>query len=233
SQNAIESLGSSQNTIKSWSSSQNTIKSWSSSRNAIESWDLSQNAIESWDVSQNTIKSWGYSVLSIIKTNNRDNILANGYSVVLIPIGFKVKSRTKNNTIIFKKDLNWFETNGIDKKLKKFTLYKKVSKNFETQENTDNRIKWNIGDIVEHKNWNPKENECGEGKFHACSRPFFCDEFRNELGDRYIAIEVDKEDLFEWKNKPKYPHKIAVRRARVLYEVDKFGQIWAKNMRKI
>src|SRR3990167_2255941 len=66
-------------------------------------------------------------------------------------------------------------------------------------------------------------SECGEGKFHACSRPYFCDEFRNNNGDKYIAIEIKKDDLYAWPN-PVYPHKIAFREGKVLYECDKFGK---------
>jgi hypothetical protein len=70
--------------------------------------------------------------------------------------------------------------------------------------------------------WDPTSQECGEGKFHACSRTFFCDEFRSERGDRYVAIEVAVADLHAWKN-PTYPHKIAFRTGRVLHECDRYG----------
>ena len=82
---------------------------------------------------------------------------------------------------------------------------------------------WPIGEKVTHPTWSPKEKECGEGKFHACARPYFCDEFRNNHGDRYIAIKIKVVDLYEWEN-PDYPHKIAFREGTVLYEVDKFGE---------
>jgi len=68
------------------------------------------------------------------------------------------------------------------------------------------------------------QEECGEGKFHACSRPYFCDGFRNKTGDRYIAIEVNKEDLFEWKKNPTCIHKIVFKKCKVLYQCDKFGK---------
>ena len=131
---------------------------------------------------------------------------------------------SKRTTEVILEKLDWFENNGIDKKIKKLILYKKVSKDFLTQERTKNETKWEIGSVVKIKEWKPKEDECGEGKFHACSKPFFCDEFRNEKGDRYIAIEIDKKDLYVWDKNPKYPHKVGFRTGKVLYEVNHFGK---------
>ncbi len=96
-----------------------------------------------------------------------------------------------------------------------------MSKDFKTQENTVDETEWPFNSIVEHKNWNPKEKECGEGKFHACSYPYFCDEFRNGLNDKYIAVEIFVKNLYVWPN-PKYPHKIGFRKGKVLYECDKY-----------
>ena len=89
-------------------------------------------------------------------------------------------------------------------------------------ERTKNETKWIIGKNISHPNWNPKNSECGEGKFHACSKPIFCDEFCKNEGDRYICLEVKKEDLFAWKN-PYYPRKIAFKKASILYECDREG----------
>ena len=104
-------------------------------------------------------------------------------------------------------------------------LFKRVSVDFKTQEGTSNETVWNIGSMVEHANWTPKDKECGAGKFHACSRPFFCNEFRSAVGDRYIAIKVNIKDLHAWTSKDaQYPHKIAFRKGKILYECDKFGK---------
>ena len=116
----------------------------------------------------------------------------------------------------------WLEENAIENS-KSITVFKKVSKDLKTQENTNNETLWKIGSTITHKNWNPKEEECGSGKFHACSRPYFCDEFRKVRGDRYVAIEVKKEDLYSWPN-AEYTHKIAFRKGKVLFECDKFGE---------
>ena len=134
----------------------------------------------------------------------------------------KIQKKSKNATIITPKKVDWFETNGI-KKTKTITLYKKVSKDFKTQENTKNETLWLVGSIVDHSNWTPEKEECGEGKFHACSRPYFCDEFRSEKGDKYIAIEVALKDTYAWPN-PSYPYKIAFKKCKVLYEVNKMGK---------
>ena len=76
---------------------------------------------------------------------------------------------------------------------------------------------------MECPDWNPNLEECGSNKFHACSKPYFCDEFRNKKEDKYIAIEVKKSDLFTWPN-PQYPYKIAFRKGKVLYEVNRYGK---------
>jgi hypothetical protein len=115
----------------------------------------------------------------------------------------------------------WSEINGVELK-SKVVVYKRVSVDFKTQERTHNETVWTIGETVTHRAWNPKISECGQGKFHACPKPFFCDEFRSDTGDRYIAIEVAKRDLFSWPN-PEYQHKIAFRKGTVLYECDRFG----------
>jgi len=136
----------------------------------------------------------------------------------------KITKKSKNATIITPKysSVDWFDLNGIEKK-SKVILYKKVSKDWKTQENTQNETVWIIDKTLEHPKWEPKKEECGPGKFHACSKPYFCDEFRNERGDRYIAIEVNIKDTFAWDN-PEYPHKIAFRKGKVLYEVNKLGK---------
>ena len=136
----------------------------------------------------------------------------------------KLKINKTKNVIVQKvKKLNFFQREGIKVKDNKIILYKKVSKDFKTQEGIANETIWNIGSIVECKDWSPKEEECGEGKFHAVSRPFFADELRDNQGDKYIAIEVKLKDLYEWKDNPQYPHKIGVRKAVVLYECGREG----------
>ena len=152
-------------------------------------------------------------------------IILDGYSVCVIPQSLKMKIKVKSKKAYIHKisPINFFERNKLGKR-KKYVLYKRVSKDFKTQENTPNETVWKIGSIVKHENYKPDIDECGEGKFHACSKPHFCDEFRSAKGDRYIAVEVKREDLFEWKDSPVFPHKISFRCGKVLYECDRFGK---------
>jgi hypothetical protein len=147
-----------------------------------------------------------------------------GFSVVFQPFDLKFKFKKEKTCIVQKfKSQPYLDREGIEVKRGKIILFKKVSRDFLTQENTENETKWEIGSTITHPEWNPKLTECGKGKFHASSRPYFCDEFRNQLGDRYIAVQIKVEDLYEWP-KPDYPHKIAFREGKVLYECDKFGK---------
>ena len=102
-------------------------------------------------------------------------------------------------------------------------MFKRVSFNFKTQENTANETSWAVGSILTHPAWNPTKEECGVGKFHACPKAYLCDEFRSEKTDRYIAIRVAVTDLYVWPKNPSYPHKVAFRTGTVLYECDKNG----------
>jgi len=104
----------------------------------------------------------------------------------------------------------------------KVILYKKVSFDFKTQENTKNETLWLPGTTVEHPDWKPFKDECGAGKFHACSKPLWCDTFRNGRGDKYVSIEVDVSDLYEWTDSPTYPKKIGFRKGKVLSEVERY-----------
>ena len=116
----------------------------------------------------------------------------------------------------------WLDREGIEKQDATVTLFKRVSKDWQTQEGCANETTWTIGAEMLVPNWDPSI-ECGPGKFHACGRPYFCDEFRSRLDDRYIAIEVKVEDLYV-HNCPDYPHKVAFRAGRVLHECDRFGK---------
>ena len=147
-----------------------------------------------------------------------------GCSVAFIgaPLAANVEKKSTSCHVQLTLDLGWFERNAVDK-AETVVLYKKVSKDFKTQAGTGNETVWTIGTTVTVPNWNTA-SECGPGKFHACSRPYFCNEFRNQPGDRYIAISIKLKDLHEWTDDPKYPHKIAFRSGTVLYECDRFGR---------
>ncbi len=147
-----------------------------------------------------------------------------GFSVLFQPFDLKFKFKKEKTCLVQKfKPQKYLDREGIEIKKDSVILFKKVSKDFKTQENTKNETLWRVGTTVIHTAWNPSIQECGEGKFHACSRPYFCDEFRNQKGDRYVAVKIKVADLYEWPN-PQYPHKIAFREGKVLYECNKFGK---------
>ncbi|RJO61078.1 MAG: hypothetical protein C4542_07270 [Dehalococcoidia bacterium] len=147
-----------------------------------------------------------------------------GFSMLSLPIDLKLKFQKAKTCLVQRyKSLPYLEREGVPVKKDKVLLFKKVSHDCKTQERTKNETLWAIGTTVTHPAWSPEHGECGEGKYHACSRPYFCDEFRNEADDIYVAIEVAIKDLYEWPN-PSYPHKIAFREGKVLYQCDKFGK---------
>ena len=147
-----------------------------------------------------------------------------GFSVLFQPFDLKFKFKKEKTCRVQKfKPQKYLDREGISVEDGAVILFKRVSSDFKTQESTKNETLWAIGSTVTHPSWNPTSGECGEGKFHACSRPYFCDEFRNTCGDKYIALSIKISDLYEWEN-PQYPHKIAFREGVVLYECDKHGR---------
>jgi hypothetical protein len=230
--------------IEAWENSTPHIEAWENSTPHIEAWGNStpyivargnstpyivarENSapnIEAWENSAPHIEAWGNSTIHGMNLNVHTLLNLFGFSMGVVPFNLKLKIKKSKQAIIQRvKPQGWFERNNIAKK-EKVILYKRVSEDFKTQENTSNETLWTIGSIVEHSAWNPKDNECGEGKFHACSRPYFCDEFRNQPEDRYIAIQIFRGDLFEWKNNPEYLYKIGFRKGTVIYECDRYGK---------
>jgi hypothetical protein len=213
-----------------------SVEAWENS--SVVAWGNS--SVEAWGNSSvvargnSSVVAWGNS--SVVAWENvcvrlssvLSNILLYGFCVcyVLNKIkNFKIELKSKTAQIIQPKTEDnldeWLENQSENKD--KVILFKRVSKDLKTQENTRNETQWKIGELINHPNWKPEIAECGEGKFHCCSRPYFCDEFRTVKDDKYIAIEIEKSDLFHWKN-AEYPHKIAFRAGKVLYQCDKFGR---------
>ena len=141
----------------------------------------------------------------------------------------KIIKKSKNATVIKPKTSvgtnGWLEGQGVKKDKTSVVLFKRVSSEWKTQEGSANETVWAPGSTLELSvaAWSPTNSECGTGKFHACSRPYFCDEFRSNAGDKYVAIRVQVKDLHAWKD-PQYPHKIAFRKGTVLYQCDKLGK---------
>ncbi len=202
----------------------------------VTAWGNSQ--VTAWGNSQVTarensqVTAWGNSQVtargnvSIHMQSDRSSVVLFAFAVCIAVVKGKITKRSKTCTVVFPKPaigvLGWLGAHGI-RASKKVILFKRVSVDFKTQENNSNKTLWQIGTTLEHSAWNPEAQECGGGKFHACPFPYFCDDFRETAGDRYIAIEIAKSDLFAWKN-PQYPHKIAFRKGTVLYECDRFGK---------
>ena len=211
-------------TIENFGNATATIKN--SGNATVINYDNGTATIENFDNGTATIESSGNATVKILKNLSKLILNLKDFSIGILSSNIKVKVKVKKSktaTLIKQKQLNYFQKYNIKIIKGKCVLYKKVSSDFKTQENTINETLWEIGKTITHKNWNPTESECGEGKFHACATPHFCNEFRNNFGDRYIAISVKIADTYEWKN-GNYPTKIAFREGKVLYECDINGK---------
>ena len=142
-------------------------------------------------------------------------------SLTSLPASIKFENGSyvylKNKTI--KQTKTYIERYNIKKEDNNFIyVYKRVSKDLKTQEETKNETTWTIGKTLTVPNWNT-DKECGEGKFHACAKPRWCYIFRTTKDDRYIKIKVNINDIHEFKN-PIYPQKIAFRKGKVVEVVE-------------
>ena len=180
-----------------------SVEAWGNS--SVEAWDQCVTRYFSSSVS---LSSHGQAVIFQYVAPDKAGMLA-GKTVIRI--------KTPGSTEA------WLSTHGLVAQRGAVILFKRVSAEFKTQENTANETVWTIGSTLNHSNWNPTEEECGVGKFHACPKTYFCDEFRQSKGDKYIAIKIAVKDLHVWSKNPSYPHKIAFRAGTVLYECDKKG----------
>ena len=161
--------------------------------------------------------------------NQSDESIVTLFAFAVAFLFRKAKAAKKSKTSTIIRPVNktgekgWLEDHAVKTYKSHVVLFKRVSKDFLSQEGTKNETNWKIGETLTHPEWHPKDRECGTGKYHACPRPYFCDEFMDNTGDRYVAIEIDKKDLYAWPD-PTFPHKIAFRKGTVLHEVDRFGE---------
>ena len=218
--------------VVAWESSH--VEAWGSSH--VEAWESSHvearesSHVEAWESSHveargsSHVVAWGS--VSVHCHSNYSTLELFGFAVAILISKAKNIKKKKTCTVVTPKKLEsakqWIESECEHDK-SSVTLFKRVSKDFKTQENTENETVWTVGTTLTHANYDPSTQECGAGKFHACSRPFFCDEFRSIPGDRYIALKVARKELHFWKG-GKYPHKIAFRKAEVLFECDQLGR---------
>ena len=178
------------------------------------------------DRGSSSVVAWANtSVKLLAKLSINVKVQLFGYSACWQPKDEKISIEIKSKTAKIQKYIQekYLDREGIEVIKGKVILFKRVSHDFKTQKNTKNETLWAIGSTLSHPAWNPTNGECGEGKYHACSRPYFCDEFRSNDKDVYIAIEIAVKDLYEWEN-GSYPHKIAFRKCKILYQCDKFGK---------
>ena len=203
-----------------------SVVAWESSRvmakgsSSVEAWESS--SVEAWESSR--VVARGSS--RVHNYSPHSNVLLWSYAAAWLFNKAKAVKKSETATVItpiIEKGIDaWLEREGIEKAAN-ILLFKKVSKDFKTQENTENETHWKIGETLTHPKWEPTQRECGPGKFHACAKPYLCDQFRSEPGDRYVAIKVAKKDLFVWDYEPEYPHKIAFRKGAVMHECNNFG----------
>ena len=121
-----------------------------------------------------------------------------------------------NNNLNFSVD-DYISRHNLERYEDGFIVYKRVSHDFKTQEDTDNETLWLPGTTVKIPFWDVSE-ECGAGKFHACFDTKHCNFFRMRRRDKYIKIKVLKEDIHVFSN-PKYLEKIAFQKGFVIEEV--------------
>jgi hypothetical protein len=221
---SVEAWGNS--SVEAWENS--SVVAWGNSsveargNSSVEAWENS--SVEAWENSSVEARE-NSSVKLAIRYSALVKIRLFGFSVCWKPINETIDVKIESKTALVQQYTNekFLDREGVVVTDEKVILYKRVSHDLKTQENSPNETLWGIGKTLEHSSWKPTENECGKGKYHACSRPYFCDEFRSKQGDVYIAIEIHTSDLYEWVNGA-YPHKIAFRKGTVLYQVNRLGK---------
>jgi hypothetical protein len=221
--------------VEAWESS--TVEAWENSRvvargssrvvardnSSVEVWGNS--TVEARDNS--SVVAWGAGVCRVFSSGA--HVELHGHAVALLQSDGASALRKSGTATILQVPPpewtveGWIEREGITECDGRVVLFKRVSQDWLTQEGQPWETCWQPGTSLTHPVWQPDDRECGAGKFHACSRPYFCDEFHQEENDRYVAIAVRREDMHAWRQ-PLYPHKIAVRAAEVLYECDRFGR---------
>src|SRR5438128_2445762 len=136
----------------------------------VEAWESSH--VEAWESSH--VEARG--CVSVHLQSDLATVIMFMFAICIAIAKGKISKKSKAATVVtpqFRQGVpGWLDQQGIEEK-KKVVLFKRVSKDFKTQENTTNETLWLIGSTVEHSHWRPETGECGAGKFHACSRPYF------------------------------------------------------------
>jgi hypothetical protein len=105
-----------------------------------------------------------------------------------------------------------------------FILYKSVSKFLYRASYDKSNVSWRPGETNIIENPDIYSNEIGKGKFVGFATPELCDTIGTKKEHRYIAIQVNIVDCYEWLYLPKYPQCIGFTKGTVLYECDIHGK---------
>jgi hypothetical protein len=236
---SVEARGNS--SVEAWENS--SVVAWGNSsveareNSSVVAWENSSvvawgnSSVEAWENSSvvargnSSVVAWGN--VGVQLRSDFCTVTLFAFAVCWALANGKIQKKSNTATVIIptqpKGVDGWLQSQAVAIEKGHVILFKRVSEDWKTQEGTQNETIWPIGHSISHPKWDPTGFECGEGKFHACSRPYFCDEFRSTKGDKYIAIRISVKDLHAWPN-PDYPHKIAFKAGEVLYEVDRFGK---------
>ena len=218
-------MASGNSSVEAWGNS--SVVAWGNS--SVEAWENSSvvasgnSSVVAWENS--SVVAWENCGVHL--QSNSSSVSLYAFAVCWVLAKGKVQKKSKTATIIRptqpKNTSDWLNNEAVKQTKSSVVLFKRVSSDWKTQEGKRNETVWIIGTTLTHSNWSPKDSECGPEKFHACSHPYFCDEFRSKKDDKYIAIKIAIEDLYMWPN-ANYHHKIAFRSGKVLYQCDRFGK---------
>lgn len=148
------------------------------------------------------------------------------YKQLQMEVQFQAKLREGGplSPLEFRRVKRWCTEHRLPMKNGRVVLYKRVSVDFRTQENTNHETDYTPGTTVILKDWHPREREYGDGKLHACYNARECTQFRGSSSDKYIAISVALKDCYAWDGHTAYPEKIAFRKGKVLGQVSQYSQ---------
>ena len=211
-------------TVRAWDSV--TVRAWDSV--TVRAWDSV--TVRAWGSA--TVHAWGSATVhasgsaTVHASSSATKLYGHEDSVFILQNGSSVASTTKDVIVkIINKPATleeWINIKCLEHTSDGVIIYKRVSYDFKTQEGTKNETVWTIGREIEVPNLNPDEQEYEEGKFHACNKPWHCDEFRLNADDKYIAIKARREDMEFYPNGI-YPNQIAFKKGFVMYECDVDG----------
>lgn len=126
--------------------------------------------------------------------------------------------KTQDST--YYSNLSYIKRYNIPVNNGKIILYKAVQKYTRMAKYDNSDVRWGVGDIITVNNWNPYDNEIGDGKFVASYDPKVFLSILKLSNVIFLSIEIDILDLFEYPF-GKYPQIIGFRKGKVLNIVNK------------